>query len=287
MSELKHMHAKTECLPFNTEDVRLIITERYGKQEIRMHGEDARFIVEAIAAAKRRTQPEATKGDSLRTSLADLAMALWRTHYRNDSPNFELLPDAAGILSQIDNMVSGLVKPEATKPAQDLSAAIPDGWQLVPIEPTPEMLDKAGHDLYWQAESCEYPQTVLEFQADAHTAWRAMLLASPACAMTQTRIVMLLREARATLEMWKDVAPAVSLCADIDAALASPADALVEGDSETAKDTERLDFVLENGVPMMRNGEYRFHGFPGKWFKTDREAIDFAIQAQKDGHGHD
>ena len=71
----------------------------------------------------------------------------------------------------------------------------------------------------------------------------------------------------------------------IDAALASPADALVAGDSETAKDTERLDFVLENGVPMMRNGEYRFHGFPGKWFKTDREAIDFAIQAQKDGHG--
>lgn len=59
MSELKHMHAKTECLPFNTEDVRLIITERYGKQEIRMHGGDARFIVEAIAAAKRRTQPEA------------------------------------------------------------------------------------------------------------------------------------------------------------------------------------------------------------------------------------
>lgn len=33
-------------------------------------------------------------------------------------------------------------------------------------------------------------------------------------------IIKLLREARATLEMWKDVAPAVSLCADIDAALA-------------------------------------------------------------------
>ena len=60
MSDLKHIHAKTECLPFNTEDVRLVITERYGKQEIRMHGEDARFIVEAIADAKRRTQPEAT-----------------------------------------------------------------------------------------------------------------------------------------------------------------------------------------------------------------------------------
>ena len=33
----------------------------------------------------------------------------------------------------------------------------------------------------------------------------------------------LLVEARATLEMWKDVAPAVSLCSDIDVALAAPA----------------------------------------------------------------
>lgn len=35
----------------------------------------------------------------------------------------------------------------------------------------------------------------------------------------------LLKEARATLEMWKDVAPAVSLCADIDAAIAKATDA--------------------------------------------------------------
>jgi hypothetical protein len=35
------------------------------------------------------------------------------------------------------------------------------------------------------------------------------------------RILHLLREARATLGMWKDVAPAVSLCADIDTAMAA------------------------------------------------------------------
>lgn len=86
MSELKHMHAKTECLPFNTEDVRLIITERYGKQEIRMHGEDARFIVEAIAAAKRRTQPEATK-PAQDLSAAILALPL---------PNTTLTAEVAG-----------------------------------------------------------------------------------------------------------------------------------------------------------------------------------------------
>ena len=33
-------------------------------------------------------------------------------------------------------------------------------------------------------------------------------------------MIRLLREARATLEAWKDVAPAVTLCADIDRALA-------------------------------------------------------------------
>lgn len=33
-------------------------------------------------------------------------------------------------------------------------------------------------------------------------------------------LLYLLKEARSTLEMWKDVAPAVSLCADIDKAIA-------------------------------------------------------------------
>lgn len=33
-------------------------------------------------------------------------------------------------------------------------------------------------------------------------------------------LLSLLKEARSTLEMWKDVAPAVSLCADIDKAIA-------------------------------------------------------------------
>lgn len=83
MSELKHMHAKTECLPFNTEDVRLIITERYGKQEIRMHGEDARFIVEAIAAAKRRTQPEAPKpAQDLSTAILALPYPQYENYER-------------------------------------------------------------------------------------------------------------------------------------------------------------------------------------------------------------
>jgi hypothetical protein len=39
---------------------------------------------------------------------ANLAMFLWNKFYKDDSPNFELLKDPAGILTQIDNMLSGL-----------------------------------------------------------------------------------------------------------------------------------------------------------------------------------
>lgn len=53
MDKKINVHAKTEVLGFNTEDVRLVIFDRYGKHEIRMHGEDARFIVEAVAKANR------------------------------------------------------------------------------------------------------------------------------------------------------------------------------------------------------------------------------------------
>ena len=49
--------------------------------------------------------------------------------------------------------------------------------------------------------------------ADAATADRRLIAAAP-------DLLRYLKEARRTLEMWKDVAPAVSLCADIDAAIA-------------------------------------------------------------------
>ena len=44
--------------------------------------------------------------------------------------------------------------------------------------------------------------------------------ANPALLAAAPDLLRYLKEARRTLEMWKDVAPAVSLCADIDAAIA-------------------------------------------------------------------
>jgi hypothetical protein len=39
-----------------------------------------------------------------------LALYLWEKHYKEDSPNFELCDSVAGVISQIDNMTTGLSK---------------------------------------------------------------------------------------------------------------------------------------------------------------------------------
>ena len=39
-----------------------------------------------------------------------LAMHLWKKYYKDDSPNFELSDSVAGVISQIDNMCTGLTK---------------------------------------------------------------------------------------------------------------------------------------------------------------------------------
>ena len=41
---------------------------------------------------------------------SDLVWSIWRRHYSGDMPNFELLDSVAGIISQINNMVAGLLE---------------------------------------------------------------------------------------------------------------------------------------------------------------------------------
>lgn len=47
--------------------------------------------------------------DRLDGYARSLAMHLWREHYIKTSPQFDLCDDAYGVLSQIDNMITGLV----------------------------------------------------------------------------------------------------------------------------------------------------------------------------------
>jgi hypothetical protein len=43
-----------------------------------------------------------------------IALYLWNKHYMDDSPNFELCDSMSGVLSQIDNMVTGLTRLKGT-----------------------------------------------------------------------------------------------------------------------------------------------------------------------------
>jgi len=42
---------------------------------------------------------------------ARLATAIWEQHYKNTAPQWQVLDDLMGVLTQIDNMAAGLVSP--------------------------------------------------------------------------------------------------------------------------------------------------------------------------------
>lgn len=42
-----------------------------------------------------------------------LATYLWEQHYKEDAPDWEPLGDMTGVLTQIDNMIVGLVRPRS------------------------------------------------------------------------------------------------------------------------------------------------------------------------------
>ncbi|VXC60416.1 conserved hypothetical protein [Burkholderia sp. 8Y] len=47
---------------------------------------------------------------------------------------------------------------------------------------------------------------------------------------------------------------------------------------ELHNEQRRLDFVLKNGVPIERDGQFRYHSWAHLgWFRTQREAIDAAV----------
>ena len=45
--------------------------------------------------------------------VTQIATYLWRKHYRDDAPDWRPLPDLRGVISQIDNMVTGLTRASA------------------------------------------------------------------------------------------------------------------------------------------------------------------------------
>jgi hypothetical protein len=67
--------------------------------------------VEAIYAAPHPSKPSAPDGGEQLPEhryAKRLAESLWRAHYREVSPEWEVCPDLMGVLTQIDNMAAGL-----------------------------------------------------------------------------------------------------------------------------------------------------------------------------------
>lgn len=84
-----------------------------------------------------------------------LAVALVKRHWADETHGWKPLSgDLIGLLTQIDNMTSGLTR----QPAQ----GVPEGWKLVPVEITEDMA---------VAMECEF---------STEGQWRAALAAAPA-----------------------------------------------------------------------------------------------------------
>lgn len=105
----------------------------------------------------------------------DIVTWLHRDHYAENTA-FQPFGDLLGLLSQIDNMICGWK--ESTTPAP--VAKVPEGFVLVPVEPTDEMVLAALHEvdplrglIDWQDE-CGFTRV------DARIAYRAMLAAAKA-----------------------------------------------------------------------------------------------------------
>lgn len=88
----------------------------------------AAFIVAACNAyAARAAAPERSETMAEENRYArELATALWEKHYKADAPQWKVLPDTHGALSQIDNMTTGLSRPAASS-----SAAPSDAWKAL------------------------------------------------------------------------------------------------------------------------------------------------------------
>ncbi len=56
-----------------------------------------------------------------------LADILWQKHWKEDAPHWVPMPTLSGVLSQIDNMTAGLVRPNASGPSEQPGATAGQG----------------------------------------------------------------------------------------------------------------------------------------------------------------
>src|SRR5690606_9918525 len=113
-------------------------------------------LMAALAAAQQQGQgqpapPSAPVGVGYAKRLAT---SLWQQHYREDAPQWEPCEDLMGLLSQIDNMVSGLTR-AAQQPTAEAQGVVDEGsrsvtrqllhWGGVPVHVTGTVTTSPGN----------------------------------------------------------------------------------------------------------------------------------------------
>ncbi len=87
--------------------------ERLEKCVLRTRAQECRDLAASLSPAA--TPVSAAGGERLLRQLRALAVALHAKHYATDAPDWQPLEDGEGILSQIDNMTTGLVRADPVK----------------------------------------------------------------------------------------------------------------------------------------------------------------------------
>lgn len=106
---------------------------------------------EALAA-----QPPAAPVEDALGYAQRLATILWEKHYKTDAPEWKPLPDVVGVLTQIDNMTSGLQRSSA-------------GTSEVQRE---TFVDRVKKDFPEMVEDLGRPKLPLELWITWFNAWR-------------------------------------------------------------------------------------------------------------------
>lgn len=233
------VHAKVECFGFDTKDVRLVLTDRNDQREIRMHNDDAWFIVEAIAAAHRASpspavQPAAQavpEGFKLLTKqeMSSLQRQLI------DAGSYDFVTYGAAIARGMARLASG-APAETPKPDE------------MPDLPHPYSFSRGGR--------AQYTAEQMKFFRDNCVRVALANAAQPAPAQAETP-----KPAHACQNGWvddpHDIEHGMTKCPKC-AAQAAP----------VHPDTARLDFMINEDVTMYP-GYYN-----GKWqFTSDRVTI--------------
>lgn len=86
-----------------------IILSEWREWKIGMLSEHINKMQEELGRMDNRLIVKSQYNDDLvYKEISQLALYMWNTFYREDSPNFELCDSVRGIISQIDNMLVGL-----------------------------------------------------------------------------------------------------------------------------------------------------------------------------------